>query len=289
MTKVVGPALAVVIPAGPRDDVADTLASVLHHTTAPRLVVVVDDTGRDLGAVLEATSPDVRVVPAPPRAAGSHGGLWVKIAAGYRYALATFDFDVLLRLDADALVIGNGIAESVARRFNADPRLGLLGSYRRGPDGGTRDWSPAADALRSECSLRGIGRPRSRSILRGLVAQAETHGYVAGEHALGGAYLHSGAAVRAISRDGWLDLPVLRRSKLGEDHLFALLTVAAGFEIGDFGGPEDPLAIQWKGLPAAPADLLARGKLVTHSVRSWGDLNEQDIRAFFAAERRHRR
>jgi len=286
---VAGPALAVVIPAGPRDDVADTLASVLHHTAPPRLVVIVDDTGRDVGTVLEATSPDVKVVRAPPRAAGSHGGLWVKIAAGYRYALAAFDFDVLLRLDADALVIGDGIAESAARRFAADPRLGLLGSYRRGPDGGTRDWSPAAAALRSECSLRGLRRPRSRSVLRGLSAQATARGYVAGEHALGGAYLHSGVAVRAISGHGWLDLPALCRSKLGEDHLFALITVASGFDIGDFGGPDDPLAISWTGLPAAPADLLARGKLVTHSVRSWGDLGERDIRAFFAAERRPRR
>lgn len=286
MTEAAGPALAVVIPAGPRDDVADTLASVLHYTAPPRLVVVVDDTGRDVGATLEATSPDVAVVRAPGRAAGSHGGLWVKIAAGYRFALAHLDVDVLLRLDADALVIGAGIAEIAAARFASDQRLGLLGSYRYGPDGGTRDWSPAADALRSECGLRGISRPRSRRTLRALRARAVAQGYVAGEHALGGAYLHSGAAARALCRAGWLELPELAQSRLGEDHLFALLTVAAGFAIGDFGGPDDPLAITWQGLPAPPTDLLARGKLVTHSVRSFGELGETGIRARFAAERR---
>jgi len=112
-----------------------------------------------------------------------------------------------------------------------------------------------------------------------------SNGYVAGEHALGGAYVHSLAAVRALSGRGWLDLPSLRHSHLGEDHLFALLTVAAGFKIGDFGGPGDPLALKWKGLPAAPAELITRKKMVTHSVRSWQDLEEREIRAIFSAAR----
>jgi hypothetical protein len=65
----------------------------------------------------------------------------------------------------------------------------------------------------------------------------------------------------------------------------ALLTRAAGYRIGDFGGPIDPLALKWQGLPAHPADLLNAGKLVTHSVRSWQDLTERQIRDIFAKER----
>ena len=65
----------------------------------------------------------------------------------------------------------------------------------------------------------------------------------------------------------------------------ALLTIAAGFRIGDFGGPADPLALRWHGLPAHPAELLAGVKLITHSVRSWGDLTEGQIRSIFAEAR----
>jgi hypothetical protein len=68
-----------------------------------------------------------------------------------------------------------------------------------------------------------------------------------------------------------------------------MLTVAAGYRIGDFSGPDDPMALKWIGLPAHPDELLARGKLVTHSVRSWQDLDQAQIRAIFAAARRQDR
>ncbi|HTW98958.1 MAG TPA: hypothetical protein VMD59_09285 [Acidimicrobiales bacterium] len=277
--------MAVVVPAGPNDDVVDTVASVLHFSSAPRFVVVVDDTGGNVRRDLEALSPDVSVIPAPP-AAGAHGGLWVKVAAGYRHVLRHFAFDVLLRIDADALVIGGGVAEAAARRFATDAAVGMLGSYRVGPDGRLRSWSDAARALRRECGLPGWQHPRTRRVLRTLRKSAEANRYVAGEHPLGGAYLHSFAAAHAIAERGWLDLDPLRYSRLGEDHLFGLVTVAAGFEIADFGGPEDPLALRWRGLPDDPAALLARNKLVTHSVRSFGDLDERAIRSIFAEARR---
>jgi hypothetical protein len=279
------PALAVVIPAGPSDDVVDTVSSVLHFTTAPRFVLIIDDTGRDMRVALEALSSDVCVIPAPLRARGAHGGLWIKLAAGYRHVLENFSFDVLLRLDADALVIGEGVAKVASERFALDNRVGMLGSYRVGPDGGTRSWSDAAKTLKQECGVRGMKHPRMRELLRSLRSVAIKSGYVAGEHALGGAYLHSPSAVRALSERGWLNLPPLRHSHLGEDHLFALLTIAAGFGIADFGGPDDPFALKWKGLPSAPAELITRKKLVTHSVRSWGSLDEREIRAFFSEAR----
>jgi hypothetical protein len=279
-------ALAVVIPAGPADDVFDTVTSVLHFTTEPRFVLIIDDTGHDVQSALEALSPDVRVIPAPPGAPGAHGGLWAKLAAGYCYVLDHFSFDVLLRLDADALIIGKGIARVASERFALDNRVGMLGSYRVGPDGGTRSWSDAARVLDQECGMRGMRQPRMRELLRSLRSAAIKNGYIAGEHALGGAYLHSRSAVRALSELGWLDLPPLRHSHLGEDHLFALLTIAAGFRIDDFGGPGDPLALKWKGLPFAPAELITRKKLVTHSVRSWDNLEEREIRAIFSKSRR---
>jgi hypothetical protein len=72
---------------------------------------------------------------------------------------------------------------------------------------------------------------------------------------------------------------------VSEDHLFGLMAVAAGFRIGDFGGPDDPFALRWKGLPCGPEELLSRSKLVTHSVRSWADMDEGAVRRAFAEHR----
>lgn len=282
------PALAVVIPAGPADDIVDTLTSVLEYTNAPRYIVVIDDGAPAARSVIEALSSDVNVIPAPKNAPGGLGGLFVKLTVGYRHVLKHFSFDVLLRLDADALIIGEGIAEVAAERFAQDGRVGLLGSYRIGPDGGIRDWTHAARVLARECGWRGVDRPAMRRILRSVRSQAVANGYIPGAHPLGGAYLHSRAAVLELNRRRWLELPALRHSNLGEDQLFALLTIAAGFTIGDFGGPADPLELRWRGLPASPYEILARHKLVTHSVRFWEDMAEPEIRGIFARDRETR-
>ncbi|GAA3227959.1 hypothetical protein [Actinocorallia longicatena] len=275
--------VAVVIPAGPRDDVVDTVHSVLHYLTDPAAVVVVDDT-RGLRDLSSLPALGVEIVPAPGNARGGQGGLFVKLAAGFRHALDLGGFDLLLRLDADALVIGPGLEKAAAERFAAAPGVGMLGSYRIGPDGGRRDWTPAATSVRAESGPRGLRHPSLRARMRELVAAALPHGYEYGEHPLGGAYLLRADVLGELGARGWLDLPELARSKAGEDHLFGLLVRAAGYAIGDFGGPDDPLAVRWKGLPASP-DELVHDKMVTHSVRHWADLTETEIRRRFAGHR----
>ncbi len=279
--------VAVVIPACPRDDIMDTLASVVAYTGPSRVIVVIDDTGNPAGISVRARdlSADIAVIAAPPRAPGALGGLWVKLAAGYTWVMDRFQPRVILRMDADALMLGAGIEEAAERAFARDPGTGMLGSYRTGPDGGSRDFSPAARILRAEEGLRGLAHPRCRSRIRYFARLARRNGYIPGEHALGAAYLHSYRAAADLHRAGWFREPRLAPARLGEDHLMALLTVAAGYRIGDFGGPADPLALRWRGLPEHPSELLAAGKLITHSVRSWGDLTEPQIRSAFADAR----
>lgn len=274
-----GATVGVVIPAGPRDDLADTLRSVLAFTSNSRRVVVVDDTqGQRRSDISWASDqPDVTVTSAPARSTGGQGGLWVKVAHGYRRLLSECRPRIVLRLDADALVLGTGLEPAALAQF--DGKVGLLGSYQVAADGGTRDFTWAARQLRREMGVRGrIARPQVRQTLRMLYAEAIVSGYLDGHHPLGGAYIHSGEAAEAINRSGLFDLPELTHSRLGEDHLMALVTYAAGFGLADFGGPNDPLALRWKGLPSAPQELLRRGALVTHSVRSWEDMNESEIR-----------
>ena len=279
--------VAVIIPAGPHDDVADTMASVIRYTVPSRIVVVIDDTGPPAGGpgTIGGPWPDTVVLPAPGGAPGGQGGLWVKLATGYRWLLDRYEPAIILRLDADALIIGPGLEAAAETAFARDSRVGMLGSYRVGPDGGQRDASWASRRLRVEMGPRGLLHPKRRSTLRRCRRAARGHGYTDGESALGGAYLHRYQAAQSIDDRGWFSQPWLASSQLGEDHIMALLTVAAGHRIGDFGGPADPLALTWRGLPAHPADLLAAGKLVTHSVRSWPGLTEAQIRDLFARAR----
>ncbi|MQY02886.1 hypothetical protein ACRB68_09210 [Actinomadura sp. RB68] len=279
--------MAVVVPAGPADDAVDTVASVLTYLEDPVLVLVIDDTRgrRPEMARLRGLGAPVRVMDPPPAPKGTYGGLWLKLAAALRHAVERAEFDMLLRLDADALLLGPGIERAAGERFAADPAVGMLGSYRVGPDGGGRDWSYAARVLRRECGWRGLTRPRMRRTLRAVMAEARTAGYTPGEHALGAACIYRADLLHALYRRGRLDLPDLAASRAGEDHLFGLLTLAAGYRIGDFSGPGDPMALRWRGLPAAPEQLVAEGRLVTHSVRSYRDLDERQIREYFATRR----
>jgi hypothetical protein len=281
--------IGVVLPVGPNDSEAafDTLASALYYLDRSRIIVVVDDTGGapGFGRRVSELSPDIVVLPTPPRSPGGLGGLWVKIAVGYQWLLQRYEPDIILRLDADALIIGSGIEECATREFDQDPKVGLLGSYRTDSSGTQRDWSWAAWRLNSEAGPRGLRYPSRWQRLRELLALAKQHDYTDGEHVLGGSYIHSFRAADAIYARGWFDQPCFATSLLGEDHIMSLLAVAAGYRIADFGSPEDPLALKWRGLPAHPEELLANKKLVTHSVRSWENMTEDEIRGIFRAAR----
>jgi hypothetical protein len=277
--------IAVVLPVGPLDveGAFDTLASALYYLDDSKIIVTVDDTGKNTGFGKRAQemSSDIVALRAPSRAPGGDGGLWVKIAAGYQWVLDRYQPDIILRLDADALIIGTGIEDRAAGEFARDPGAGLLGSYRVCPDGTQRDWSWAARRLQIETGGRGLRYPARRLRLRRFAALARKNGYTAGEHALGGSYIHSYHAAQAMHARGWFGETSFATSKLGEDHIMGLVTVAAGYRIADFGGPDDPMSLEWKHLPAHPDDLLAEKKLVTHSVRSWDNLKEAEIRRIF--------
>ncbi len=279
--------IAIIIPAGPRDDILDTLASVVEYTDPSRIIVVIDDTGTlaARSAHIRDLSEDIVVIPPPATVPGILGGLWVKVAVGYTWLLERFRPGIILRMDADALMLGRGIEAAAEKAFASQPGVGMLGSCHVGPDGNPRDFSPVARILRAEENLRGLVHPRCRSRVRYYARLARQRGYVVGEHALGAAYIHSYQAAGFLHRMGWFNEPRLGPSRLADDHLMSMLTVAAGFRIGDLGGPEDPLALNWRGLPAHPSELLADGKLITHSVRSWGDLTERQIRSIFAEAR----
>jgi hypothetical protein len=112
-------------------------------------------------------------------------------------------------------------------------------------------------------------------------------GYTRGQFVLGGATLYSPAVIRALDRSGLLDDPRLGRTKMGEDHIFGLCMSALGFEMRDYGTAVDdlPFGATWKGLPAPPEELLAAGKEIVHSTKSYEGQDEGDVREIFRLAR----
>ena len=150
--------IAVVIPAGPGDDIADTLASVLRYTDPSRIVVIVDD-----------TSSASAVPPELPRRQGHEGraarGQAPRAGSGSRRPPPTAGSSrITSRASCCAWtptpsILGPGLEAAAEQAFRRNPGAGLLGAYRVGPDGGRRDFRPAARQLRAEIGPRGLRRP----------------------------------------------------------------------------------------------------------------------------------
>lgn len=284
--------LVVVIPVGPTspryslDDVVDTIHSVVHYTTTDRKIIIQDNsTDTKVSAALSQAFPELMIIRSPQNY-GLSGGLYKAESLAYLFAHSAYDFEVLIRMDTDALMTGYGLAEDAAQLFRANPNLGQLGTYMVGTNGEISEFSWPAAQLRKEISWQGWLRDRSRcEMLRELVKAAQANGYVMGEHIIGGVSILSPRFIERLVNDGLLLREELRRSVLQEDHLFSMLVKAVGMELGEFGGPEHPLANRWKGLPAHPEKLVASNKKVIHSTRFWEDMQEPEIRAFFRARR----
>jgi len=63
--------------------------------------------------------------------------------------------------------------------------------------------------------------------------------------------------------------------------LDTILVKSVGMDMADFAAEEYPMALEWKGLPCAPRELIATKKKIIHSTRHWEDLDEAKIRKFF--------
>lgn len=279
--------VAVVMPVGPgveEEFLRDTIDSVCRYVPGHRLIVLDDSRTDELRNVLP---PEATVFPVPEAYRGWQGELYRSLSLGFREALAE-PFDVLLRLDTDAVLLGGSFADRSRALFEANPRLGALGTYRTDYDGRARSYSAPAYRIRRMLTSEAHTDPARTLRVAGLVARAYARGgYRRGQFVLGGATLYSPSAIRALDGARLLDDPRLGRSKMGEDHIFGLCLSALGFEMRDYGTAADelPFGATWKGLPAPPEELLAAGKEIVHSTKSNQDQDERQVREVFRCAR----
>lgn len=249
-------------------------------------MVIVDDARNGVPQAVAAGRANVEVLPASVES-GGHGELYLNLASAIEHILKTNSAcDVIVRLDDDGLVIGDGGDLAALEFFAKNPKVAIAGSYRVDCMGRPRDFGPAARRMLFLASIGAFREPAASREMRRLLFAARRNGYELGEHCLGGVAFFNAAAFRAMAARDMLIRPDLLRSRLGEDHLFGLLARACGYRIADFASDDLPLGAAWRGLPCSPEELLRRGKKLTHSVRSWGDMDEAGIRRFFSERRR---
>ena len=284
----------VVIPLGPKckmDYVIDTISSVLHYIPEERAILIADDSQNpDFVRKIEAFYPDA-IILSSRQNLGKGSGLYVNLSIAYRYALDHFDFEVLLRLDTDALMIGYGADEAIASYFAAHPDVGLAGTYVKG-NHHVDEWGNKWDsyggrvytiAIAKVVNLYFLRAPLSLWRMRRRLFKAIYHGYEFGDLIFGGSYAFSRAGLEALRAEGLLPMPNFLGVNLEEDHIFSVLMRSVNKELGNL---TEVFGCVWKGLPASPEQLCEADKKIIHSTRYYKKLlREGDIRTFFRSRR----
>ena len=295
--------LVVVIPLGPSakpEYVSDTIESVIHYTGPSTRIILVDDSGIGTGKNLQYHFSNLDVLTTPGSCGygqigqdGSHGanegGLYYWLSLAYSHAVTNYDFDVILKMDEDALIIGETPEKEAIHFFRQNENVGLIGSYKVDCNGDPREFSGADKKILRETSLRRLLKnPRLWMAFRRILSLALANGYEPGENVQGGACFLSSECIQRLKEANLLPKEEFRASVCDEDYLFPLLVKSVGMDLGDFATGRLPMGIRWRGLPCAPEELVARRKKIIHSTRFWGNVEEDEIRKFFCEHRKRR-
>jgi GT2 family glycosyltransferase len=182
----------------------------------------------------------------------------------YRHALDETECELVLRLDQDSLLIGEGVLTDALSFAQANPSIGLFGVY-------THDYDrPRTFKTHAKQMNREMGRMRRLLGLSpswvDLLRLAEQQGYQRGDNVFGAAYFVTRQCLEGMRKLGALDIPYRWHSHLMEDVYYSMAAVAAGFKLGHFAAPDGPLCLEWRGLPYPADELLRTGFKVVHSV-----------------------
>jgi len=291
--------IVVMIPIGPKynqDYGNDTIASINYYLHGSAyIILLVNDSGdpdfhRNMGQGSNVVIYDVAADQRRDQRRITFGQLFAKQMAALKQLTKKYNWQCLLRMDDDSLVIGpNPQAEALAA-FAADPRIGMLGAYRYRGDGSNKEKAMARKGrLLVLHTLSIIGfRGVARSVyLAQLIFRALRHGYRLGDMCTGGGLFISRAAYDDMAQlyDSKYDL--FTDCKLDDDLLFALHVAASGRVLEDFSGHDQIMAINWRGLPVSLVESVVRHKKVIHPVKEPGNPDHEPmVRLFFSQLRK---
>lgn len=279
--------IVVVIPLGPNcqpEFIADTIDSFIHYSVSDHKIIIADDSQKGTGKQVKERFPQVDVIETT-EPMGKLCGLYITLSQAFRYALEHYRFTAVLRMDTDALVIGDAPEAAALELFGSDPGVGIAGQYPLDYNGDQWDVSWPRDQVQRLVSSKLLSKPLAHFSLLGVYKKALRNGYKTGESVFGGACFISEPCLQNLQRAGLLPGKIFRNVHLEEDHLFAILVTATGHRLGDLSSNSLPLGCAWKGLPASPEELYSSGKKIIHSTRFWQQMKEAEIRGWFRTKR----
>jgi hypothetical protein len=147
--------------------------SIEHYARPGYRLILIDDSGTDLCHSLRR-SKDATILIAG--ISGMRGALYLNVSAGFRAALEQ-PFDILLKLDTDALVIGSGFEAAAADFFRAHPRVATLGAHNRDYDGTPANKSWERNQILRHMTIRWRNTPKTSAFIGWLIVRAWRHGY----------------------------------------------------------------------------------------------------------------
>ncbi len=282
--------LVVIIPVGPAasaEFLADNIQSIEHYADRPFQIILADDSHKGTAAIAQQQFPylTIDIVPTP-EPMGRLLGLYITLCLAFKYAITNYHFGALLKLDTDALIIGNDPAGEAIDLFAKHPEIGMAGQYPLEYNGTPWDISwPKQEIIKICTTISFIRKPIPHWALLTAYRKALKHGYKTGESVFGGSYFMSEAALNKLDKARRLPDYRLKTVNLEEDHMFSILVMSAGFGLGDLSSGSLPMACTWRGLPASPQELFEKRKKVIHSTRYWKETKEEEIRAYFKEKR----
>lgn len=280
--------VVIVIPVGPGcrlDFLKDTLDSIAIYTHATYQIIIADDSHLGTGRFLKESYPNIDLMETP-EPMGKLCGLYITLSLAFQKALAKYQFKLLLRMDSDALIIGDAPEKDALKLFTSHSEIGVAGQYPFEYSGKPWDISwPAGQLYRIMHTWRFFRRPLAHFVLRRYYRRAVRNGYRRGESVFGGACYYSYHCIRTLADNGLLPVKLMRYVHLEEDHLFAILIKSAGLTFGNLAGEGLPFACSWKGLPDSPSALIGKRKKIIHSTRFFENSTEQEIRQWFRSKR----
>ena len=133
----------VLIPAGPdtvREYLDDTIDSINHHLGVSNCAIaLIDDSRQNTFAYVGSVFPNATVITARDYHEGTRsimrGALFCKQICALKQLMEQYRFDILLRMDTDALMIGDSPHHEVLAFLNRHPNIGMVGAFTRRGDG----------------------------------------------------------------------------------------------------------------------------------------------------------
>ncbi len=267
----------------------DTIESIKYYVKESFHIVAIDDFSPSrLDERLRRDAPWITVLRNPKRY-GGRSGIYVTQAAACKYALDNFDFRVFIRMDSDALMAGPSLVTEAISKLNSDPRIGILGSYTQRADGKKRNWYMWKIYLMYESSAirRLLGKP---VLWKEAIREAKKRGYSLAQHVLGGFYIISAECLKTMRDKHYLDYEydnIIAHSSITDDVVFCLFCKAAGFEMADFGRPDQPMALALDIVPLPKEKIISEGKSGIHSVKKgFNGETQNELREYFRSLRK---